>query len=210
MYFYWKRASDLTFFSISAFKGNFLWKDHLRRSQRIILKAKTRTQIQYIYNFQVWPLQVKQSMVDFTGAGEWWLTIILLGWHTPMKMHQWCPEYHALRHFLTWYCDRYYILWYCDKYHILWHCDNVTYGQLETNHKSGGRAKPQQQLDDGFLLDYWGIRGLIPTTLPCSISDIYVDATIKLLWWFLWGWKKSVHFVVITNTVLTKLPYFVI
>ena len=140
-------------------------------------------------------------------------------------MHQWCPEYHSLRQFLTWLCDKYYILWYfdkyhilwhcdkyhrlwlcdkyhilrhfdnyhilwhcekyhilwhCDKYHILWHCDNVTYGQLETNHKSGGWANPQQQLDDGFLLDYWGldywgIRGLIPTTLPCSILDMLMQ-----------------------------------
>ena len=48
----------------------------------------------------------------------------------------------------------------------------MTYGQLETNHKSGGRAKPQQQLDDGFLLDYGGIRSFIPITLPCSISDM--------------------------------------
>ena len=147
------------------FSGKIIWDDHRASFSRPRLGLKYSTST--TFNCDLCKL-----------SKAWWTLLRLVINHYLvrmtyiMKMHQWCPEYHAFRHFLTWYCDRYYILWYCDKYHILWHCDNVTYGQLETNHKSGGRAKPQQQLDDGFLLDYWGIRGLIPTTLPCSISDI--------------------------------------
>ena len=123
MYFYWKRASDLTFFSISAFKGNFLWKDHLRRSQGMILKAKTRTQIQYIYNFQVWPLQVKQSMVDFTGAGDYPLSC-------QDDIHQWkcTSDVQNIMHcdifdMILWQILYIVTLWQISYIVTLWQCD---------------------------------------------------------------------------------------
>lgn len=125
MYFYWKRASDLTFFSISAFKGNFLWKDHLRRSQGIILKAKTRTQIQYIYNFQVWPLQVKQSMVDFNGAGDQPLSC------QDYSTQEWNSTSDIVTNII--YFDSF---WHYDIVTNILYCDivtNITYCDIVTN-----------------------------------------------------------------------------